>query len=975
MTATSPDFPSALAGRYQIKRELGRGGMATVYLARDLQRDTIVALKVLRPELSGVVGAERFAREITIAGRLQHPHILPIHESGALNGESVLFYTMPYVAGKSLRDRLREQSQLPIEPAVTIARQVAEALDHAHQQGIVHRDIKPENILLSEAGALVSDFGIARALDAAGERLTQTGLALGTPTYMSPEQATGTSRLDGRADVYALGCVLYEMLAGEPPFTGPTAQAVLARHAMDRVPSLSTLRPEVSAGLSRVVRHALAKVPADRYPTARAFADALTAPETEHTDESVFSGATRRLSVRPRMLLLAGVIALVAAGVWAVVTRTRSAPPVPLDPSAVAVAPFRVSSRDPALAYLREGIVDLLTTKLGGTIAVRPVDSRTLLNAWRRAGGSAGDSEAGQAMARTVGAGQLVQGEIASSGARLTLSTTLSRVADGKETDRMIVEGETDSLVPLIDHMATRLLARAAGEPEERLPALAVARPTELRNYLDGWWLLRHGRARGADRSFEAAIALDSDFALAALGAARSISATSVGLDVPAVKLAWRLRGRLTPGDQSYLTAILGPRYPEASTPNESRQAVERLIRLRPNDADAWRGYAIVTCTEARSEPETVSRCRTAMRRSLDLDSLNSEVTGTAAEQYQLLGDTANLRRALRLYLRVDSLSPYSVYLQWAAATMLEDTAAARRLALNDSMIATSSDGEMGSMWLMATYALREGRGFADVQAALQRTRAVNPTDAPRANVTAILDRLALARGRATGMSEPQWAGSAWTRVLSALFADADPSPAIPAADSLERLVGSPVVGGCCLERFAAAEWALQGGRLAIARGALADMERYPASREGRAAGSGEFQVWPLILRAQLAAYGHSPDESDRLRQLDSALTEWRDYMELSRVYGNLIAARLHEERHEYPAALRAIRRRDDGWVYAGVVTYHREEGRIAAEAGDTAGAIQAYERFLRIRANAEPRLQPQVQQVRNALAALQHAR
>jgi serine/threonine protein kinase len=218
----------ALEGRYRIERELGEGGMATVYLAEDLRHGRQVAVKVLRPELAAVVGAERFLAEIRTTAALQHPHILPLHDSGAADG--FLFYVMPYVAGDTLRDRLDRERQLPVQEAVEIARKVADALEYAHEQGVIHRDIKPANILLSRGDPVVADFGIALALsEAGGGRITETGLSLGTPHYMSPEQATGERSLDPRSDIYALGCVLYEMLVGEPPFPGPTAQAVLVR--------------------------------------------------------------------------------------------------------------------------------------------------------------------------------------------------------------------------------------------------------------------------------------------------------------------------------------------------------------------------------------------------------------------------------------------------------------------------------------------------------------------------------------------------------------------------------------------------------------------------------------------------------------------------------------------------------------------------------------------------------------------------
>ncbi|MFM9014632.1 MAG: serine/threonine-protein kinase, partial [Gemmatimonadota bacterium] len=254
-----------------MERELGAGGMATVYRATDLKHDRRVALKVLRPELAAVIGAERFLTEIKVTANLQHPHILPLHDSGEAGG--FLFYVMPYIEGESLRDRLTREQQLSVADAVRITGEIASALDYAHRHGVVHRDIKPENILLHDGRALVADFGIALAASrTAGARMTETGMSLGTPTYMSPEQAMGEREITARSDVYALGCVAYEMLAGEPPFTGPTAQAIVARVMTERPRTLRAQRATVPAHVEAAIQMALEKLPADRFPTVAAFA-------------------------------------------------------------------------------------------------------------------------------------------------------------------------------------------------------------------------------------------------------------------------------------------------------------------------------------------------------------------------------------------------------------------------------------------------------------------------------------------------------------------------------------------------------------------------------------------------------------------------------------------------------------------------------------------------------------------------------
>src|SRR5436190_1751977 len=299
--------------------------MATVFLADDLKHRRPVALKVLHAELAAALGPERFLREIEIAARLQHPHILPLYDSGAAAG--FLYYVMPYVEGESLRDRLVREKQLSFEDAVRIGTEVAGALAYTHSRGVVHRDIKPENIMLSAGTAVVTDFGIARAVTAAETQpLTQTGTIIGTPAYMSPEQATGSTEIDGRSDEYSLACVVYEMLVGEPPFTGPTAQAIIARHSLDMVSPPSIVRSTIPDAVEAAILRALAKLPVDRYSTTALFAEALNAPSaaTGAVRRATLAGARARRSFWRRAVPAAGAVLVIAGG--ALVWRWRAAP-------------------------------------------------------------------------------------------------------------------------------------------------------------------------------------------------------------------------------------------------------------------------------------------------------------------------------------------------------------------------------------------------------------------------------------------------------------------------------------------------------------------------------------------------------------------------------------------------------------------------------------------------------------------------
>jgi len=368
---------NAISDKYELEHELGRGAMATVYLANDLKLKRKVAVKVLSAEVGFALGPERFRREIDLASHLSHPHILPIYDSGEANGE--LYYVMPYVAGESLRARLNRERQLSLDEALRITCEVASALDHSHRRGIVHRDIKPENILLEDGQALVADFGIARAASAIGEaKLTSTGISLGTPTYMSPEQGMADPGLDGRSDIYSLGCVLYEMLIGSPPFTGRTSQALIARHSLDQVPSLTVVRNTIPDEVEDAVLRALAKVPADRFATAAEFASALKACELTGTYATRRTG--RRTGARRprqnnwrRVALVVGAAAIVlSVAAWAGRAYLWSGPRSPANtggggfrPQRIAVLYFKDLSADKSLGYLADGLSESLIEELG----------------------------------------------------------------------------------------------------------------------------------------------------------------------------------------------------------------------------------------------------------------------------------------------------------------------------------------------------------------------------------------------------------------------------------------------------------------------------------------------------------------------------------------------------------------------------------------------------------------------------------
>jgi tRNA A-37 threonylcarbamoyl transferase component Bud32/TolB-like protein len=498
----------ALQGRYAIERELGRGGMATVYLAQDLKLHRRVALKVLRPELAASLGNERFLREIEIAARLNHPHILSLHDSGEVGGQ--LYYAMPYVEGESLRQRLDREKQLPLNDVLQIAQQVADALSYAHSLGIVHRDIKPENILLSGEHAVVADFGIARAIDAAGgSRLTETGLAIGTPAYMSPEQATGEA-VDGRSDVYALGCVVYEMLVGEPPYTGPTAAAIIARRLSEPLPSLRVVRDGVPLAVEQAVHKALARSAADRFRTAAQFAQALTAPTAP---------ARSRRALGSRTPLIAGATGLVLAGAFLLpgaLRRFRAT----VDPAAnvIAVLPLLPTSPDTALERLGQDLVVTLSSNLEGLEGMHVIDPLTVLA--QAKGRPAGYSTLSSAVefGRRFGASGVIRGALTRDGTRVRLYLALYATADSAMIAQTSVLGSPDSLAAVTDSATWSLLQqiwRTRDPPTPSLAAVTTRSIPALRAFLAGEQAITENRWEDAEKDYATAIREDSTFWLA----------------------------------------------------------------------------------------------------------------------------------------------------------------------------------------------------------------------------------------------------------------------------------------------------------------------------------------------------------------------------------------------------------------------------------------------------------------------------
>jgi serine/threonine-protein kinase len=611
----------ALAGRYKVEKVIGEGGMATVYLATDQKHKRKVAVKVMRPELAATLGAERFLREVEIAGQLSHPHILPMYDSGESDG--LLYYVMPYVPGETLREKLQREGALPAEDALRLAREVAEALAYAHRQGIIHRDIKPANILLSEGHALVADFGIARAVgEGGGEQLTRTGIAVGTPQYMAPEQATGEKEVDGRADVYATGAVLYEMLAGEPPFTGPSARVILTRSLTETPRALTGARQGLSPAVDGVVQKALAKNPVDRYATGGALVTALdglrtgmtsgttsavTAPATE-VMPATSKAASAVMDAMPkkiftvRNLAMAGAAALV---VWAVMVTVKAggqglagksgkAGATATAGNRIAVLPFQNQGASTD-EYFADGIADEVRGKLSRVSGLKVIASSS-------ASQYKGSTKSPQVIASELGADYLLSGTVrwatgADGKRRVQVVPELIDASSGDVKWQQSFDTDITDVFEVQSQIATRVAGALgvalAGSEQQQL----TKRPTDN---VEAYQLYLKGRAvQGADpvslresvAYLEQAVALDSAFvdAWASLAMQLSRLYSNGARDPASARRAGEALGRAVALDpDAPRTHLAAARYNQliANRQDLARAEMDLALRAAPTDAE-----------------------------------------------------------------------------------------------------------------------------------------------------------------------------------------------------------------------------------------------------------------------------------------------------------------------------------------------------------------------------------------------------
>ncbi len=783
----------SLRDRYTLERELGRGGMATVYLAQDVRHKRPVALKVLHPELAASLGPERFQREIELAARLQHPHILTVYDSGDAGGQ--LWFTMPYVEGESLRDRLRRERQLPVDEALRVATETARALDYAHRHNVVHRDIKPENILLTKEGdTLVADFGIARALG--GEAgLTETGMAIGTPAYMSPEQASGERTIDARTDVYSLGAVLYEMLAGEPPYTGPTAQAVIMKRFSEPVPSVRKARHTVPETTDAAIQRALAPIAADRFGSAADFARALASGATVATPTAVPSvpvppgaavptarvpaagtapGRRRRL---PLVATALGIGFLVGLGVLFAWRRSTGTAEAGAGPKVVAVLPFE-NLGDSSTAYFADGITDAVRGKLSALPGLRVIASRSS-NEYRHSSKDLG------VIGRELGASYLLIGRIrtarhADGTSRVEVSPELVDVSQSGAPNTKWQQPFDAALTDVFQVQAdiagrvASALNVALGAGQQRTIA---EQPTQSLAAYDAFL---KGEAKvtatfdapslkAAVAAYEQAVALDSTFAQAwaELSRARSYQyvnftpdpataaaakaavdrAVALAPGRPATQLALAVYDRLVRAEygEAAAAAEAGLRVAPDNTDllvqaagamqsvgkwNESLQSLEHARSLDPRSAATF-GALARTYLRLRRYPEAL----TAANQTLVLAPTDIGTLEAKAMVYVAQGDLQGARQVIQS--APADVPPTTLVAAvaniWDLYWVLDD--AQQQLVLRLAPSAYDGDRATWAAVLAETYALRGDaahvRAYADTAlGAIDKLLAANPSDA-----------------------------------------------------------------------------------------------------------------------------------------------------------------------------------------------------------------------------------------------------
>ena len=977
---------SALGSAYLIERQLGRGGMATVYLARDLRHDRPVALKVLLPELAQTLGPERFLREIKFAARLQHPHICSVYDSGEVAGRQ-LWFTMPYIEGESLRDRLRRECRLSLADTLRIVSEACRALEYAHQHGVVHRDIKPENILLSSDGStLVADFGIARAFEGPQEQhLTETGLAIGTPAYMAPEQAMGEQTVDGRADQYALAAVCYEMLAGAPPFEGASAAALIARRFSGPAPSVRAARPEAPEAVARALDRALALRPEDRFGSMAEFERELLAGTTGAGPTVPTARSTAQQRDRRRVaaaLVLLGVAGAGGLG-WSLVHGGGGAEAAL---AGVAVLPFRVSGAGQDLALYREGLVDLLSIDLEGAPGVRVLPPGTVLSRWHQDVGrdqDAVDLAVALGVARSVRARYAVLGSLVGAGSSVRVSAAIHELPGGQERGRFQVEGPPDSILGLVDRLTLQVLGTGLLEDSGRdvrpdLEGLTTSSLPALKAYLAGEQQLRRAQPQAALEDFQRATTADSGFARGfyRLSIAKAYvhsphipRMSKEGYELRALGLS----GQLTPREASLVRALVLTNFGDP----RGIDTLRALTRARPNDAEAWFFLGDAVFHDGGIAFASREEFRQAMQKGLELDpSFAPGYIHLTEDAFDRL-DSAEARRLIAHIHAIDSTSPKAVGFRLAWDLSWGDSAKRARARAGmdsldvDALLAAKHAVDVTpDLWetgVAAANAVVRSRAFPDGRRgqALDGLRVIYLSRGKVRESIAAFDRI-----KEDYPGPGPWF-AAVNRVFMVALGYTDTSGLhgpIQFLDTLSHDKAKFAIGAASVRR---GDWKEVERRARQFEADAKTAETAPDSLD-RAFDPPRLRATAQVIRSLAAAARGERAAAIRGLTEASAVLGQDPYGELSA--GTLARVRLAElliDAGNAGEAVRYLQGFDISNSADVVAPVEFLLGRAREQLGDTAQAVQHYQKFARWWADSDPELRPRVDEARQRIAAL----
>ncbi len=969
----------ALGATHTIERELGGGGMARVFLATERALGRQVVIKTLPDESwSGDAGA-RFRREILTAAQLQHANIVPVLTAGDADG--LPFFTMPWVEGASLRERI-QRGRVPLGEATSILRDVARALAAAHARGIVHRDIKPENILLSSGAALVTDFGVAKALTLATQggpgapTMTGIGVTIGTLAYMAPEQIAGEATLDQRADLYAWGMLAYELLSGARPFATLSGSALTRAQLTELPPPLAEVAPEVSPALAAIVMRCLAKT-ADERPTNAA--ELLTVLDTPSGE---FIGARRPTPRRPWIAAtLIAVAAVIAIVVGALSGRDD------VDERTIAVAPFRVGGAAPETQYLREGLGDLIVPMVAALPDLASANMRVVLDRWRRAAGSVDedlDDEAASRVAREAGAGRLIIGDIVGTRERLTVSARLLRSRDGEELATAQISGSADSASALAIRVVTALLSVQDGPPRERLASVLSSKVEAIAPYLRGEQLYRRGRYRAAAEEFERAWRADSTLAIAAVRIRIANSWNSAdAIPGPWVQRAWNHRDRLTGSDSLLLIAIAGDSFPKPMRWRD-RLTMLRNLAVQGNTAELWYQYgdAMVHNGNSSDVDSAWHYALQAFKRAEAMDSSLTSALEHQSQAYIALGDSAGARAALARQARVDSAGDWYLVSRMFVEAAIGDIA--------DQMVALralTARRPAAILPAMRFVTVDMGPGIPpnleliDSIAAMAATLPLD--DRTRTQLEFALNDVGIATGqsrlqRVTPQMRAQIADGIDVLLYAVVNQTASDSAAA-ARTSAERLARREMARMPADGKYLIAPmFSLIGtydalaGDTASALSLAREIERLSFTPD-RPWNADPLRINAEMLRLLVAAERRDPNLLRLVQHADSTLADIPNLDAAVRAVWNYLIAVIYERMDRPADAYRMLQRRDGQYTFEpALLEALRRSARNAERAGMREQAIFALRSLIGMRAQADSQYQGEVQELRARLARLE---